>query len=154
MCCVDKIPCSLDTGPWICQSFRGPSSKSITALPLTRCVTSAFRSQGSGLTLTLVISPSLSVQGGLLTGKDPSAYNTTDPIRLWIIQVGIIVCTTSLLSLVLKKVRQPKVIAEVLGGILLGAFVPNVFTGALLTCVILSFSGPTAFGKLPSTPPI
>ena len=30
-------------------------------------------------------------------------------------------CTASLLSLVLKKMRQPKVIAEVLGGILLGA---------------------------------
>jgi hypothetical protein len=27
-------------------------------------------------------------QGGLLSGKDPSAFNTADPLRLWIIQVG------------------------------------------------------------------
>ncbi|KAG6845065.1 hypothetical protein H0H87_001127 [Tephrocybe sp. NHM501043] len=67
-------------------------------------------------------------QGGLLSGKDPSEFNPTDPIRLWIIQLGIIVSTASLLSLVLRKFRQPKVIAEVLGGILLG---------------------PTAFGRIP-----
>ncbi|PPQ82193.1 hypothetical protein CVT26_009576, partial [Gymnopilus dilepis] len=67
-------------------------------------------------------------QGGLLSGKDPSAFNTADPLRLWIIQVGIIVCTASLLSLGLSKIRQPKVIAEVLGGIILG---------------------PTAFGRIP-----
>ncbi|CAK5283117.1 unnamed protein product [Mycena citricolor] len=67
-------------------------------------------------------------QGGLLSGKNPTAYNTADPLRLWIIQVGIIVATASLLSLVLRKIRQPKVIAEVLGGIILG---------------------PTAFGAIP-----
>ncbi|KAH6893712.1 potassium:hydrogen antiporter [Coprinopsis sp. MPI-PUGE-AT-0042] len=50
------------------------------------------------------------------------------PIRLWIVQVGIIICTASLLSLGLRKLHQPKVIAEVLGGILLG---------------------PTAFGRIP-----
>ncbi|KAG6827512.1 hypothetical protein H0H92_011484, partial [Tricholoma furcatifolium] len=67
-------------------------------------------------------------QGGLLSGQDPTAVNTSDPLRLWIIQLGIIVATASLLSLVLRRLRQPKVIAEVLGGILLG---------------------PTAFGRIP-----
>ncbi|KAJ7759200.1 Sodium/hydrogen exchanger family-domain-containing protein [Mycena metata] len=67
-------------------------------------------------------------QGGLLTGKNPTAFNTADPLRLWIIQVGIIVATASLLSLILRKIHQPKVIAEVLGGIILG---------------------PTAFGSIP-----
>ncbi|KAJ7879936.1 Sodium/hydrogen exchanger family-domain-containing protein [Mycena olivaceomarginata] len=67
-------------------------------------------------------------QGGLLTGKNPADVNTADPLRLWIIQVGIIVSTASLLSLGLRKIHQPKVIAEVLGGILLG---------------------PTAFGSIP-----
>ncbi|OSC97499.1 hypothetical protein PYCCODRAFT_1377092 [Trametes coccinea BRFM310] len=67
-------------------------------------------------------------QGGLLTGQDPTAINTNDPLRLWIVQVGVIILTTQLLSLVLRKIRQPKVIAEVLGGILLG---------------------PTAFGRIP-----
>ncbi|KAH9035600.1 Sodium/hydrogen exchanger family-domain-containing protein [Lactarius hengduanensis] len=67
-------------------------------------------------------------QGGLLTGKDPTAFNPSDPLRLWIIQVGIIIITTQILSLGLRKLRQPRVIAEVLGGILLG---------------------PTAFGRIP-----
>ncbi|KAI0769112.1 Sodium/hydrogen exchanger family-domain-containing protein [Trametes elegans] len=67
-------------------------------------------------------------QGGLLSGQDPTAVNTADPLRLWIVQVGVIILTTQLLSLVLRKIRQPKVIAEVIGGILLG---------------------PTAFGRIP-----
>ncbi|EGN94001.1 hypothetical protein SERLA73DRAFT_63288 [Serpula lacrymans var. lacrymans S7.3] len=67
-------------------------------------------------------------QGGLLTGTDPSAFTSTDPLRMWIIQVGVIIIMTQLLGLLLAKMRQPKVIAEVLGGILLG---------------------PTAFGRIP-----
>ncbi|KAH9480856.1 K(+)/H(+) antiporter 1 [Psilocybe cubensis] len=59
-------------------------------------------------------------QGGLLSGSDPTKFNENDPLRLWIIQVGIIICTANLLSLGLRKMRQPKVIAEVLGGIILG----------------------------------
>ncbi|KAG8954781.1 K(+)/H(+) antiporter, partial [Tulasnella sp. 419] len=59
-------------------------------------------------------------QGGLLTGKDPTEFNPKDPIRLWIIQIGIIILTTQILSLGLARMRQPKVIAEVLGGIVLG----------------------------------
>lgn len=34
---------------------------------------------------------------------------------------GVIIITTQILSLGLRKLRQPRVIAEVLGGILLGA---------------------------------
>ncbi|KAG2088910.1 Sodium/hydrogen exchanger family-domain-containing protein [Suillus cothurnatus] len=58
--------------------------------------------------------------GGLLSGVDPSAFTTSDPLRLWIIQMGIIITMGQLLSLGLGKIKQPKVIAEVLGGILLG----------------------------------
>jgi Kef-type K+ transport system membrane component KefB len=35
-------------------------------------------------------------------------------------RAGIIIITTQILSLGLRKLRQPRVIAEVLGGILLG----------------------------------
>ena len=42
------------------------------------------------------------------------------PFLLCELRIGIIVCTASLLSLGLSKIRQPKVIAEVLGGIILG----------------------------------
>ncbi|KAG1814783.1 Sodium/hydrogen exchanger family-domain-containing protein [Suillus subaureus] len=67
-------------------------------------------------------------EGGLLTGSDPSAFDVSDPLRLWIIQVGVIIMMAQLLSLGLGRMKQPKVIAEVLGGILLG---------------------PTAFGRIP-----
>ncbi|KAG1858710.1 Sodium/hydrogen exchanger family-domain-containing protein [Suillus tomentosus] len=67
-------------------------------------------------------------EGGLLTGSDPSAFDVSDPLRLWIIQVGVIIMLDQLLSLGLGRMKQPKVIAEVLGGILLG---------------------PTAFGRIP-----
>ncbi|KAG6376893.1 Sodium/hydrogen exchanger family-domain-containing protein [Boletus reticuloceps] len=63
-------------------------------------------------------------QGGLLTGQDPATYNTADPLRLWIIQLGVIIMMAQLLGLILGKIRQPRVIAEILGGILLG---PTVF---------------------------
>ncbi|CAE6350065.1 unnamed protein product [Rhizoctonia solani] len=59
-------------------------------------------------------------QGGLLNGSDPTEYNTHDPIRLFIIQLGVIMLMTQLLSLFLGRIRQPKVIAEVIGGIILG----------------------------------
>ncbi|KAF8965970.1 Sodium/hydrogen exchanger family-domain-containing protein [Flammula alnicola] len=74
----------------------------------------------SGHVISLFHARTATDQGGLLSGKNPTAFNPTDPLRLWIIQVGIIVCTASLLSLGLRKMRQPKVIAEVLGGIILG----------------------------------
>ncbi|KAK7457833.1 K(+)/H(+) antiporter [Stygiomarasmius scandens] len=90
---------------------------------LSRHLVSLFHSGASRITKRAATE-----QGGLLSGKDPTEVNTADPIRLWIIQMGIIVTTASLLSLGLRKIRQPKVIAEVLGGILLG---------------------PTAFGRIP-----
>lgn len=62
------------------------------------------------------------------------------------LDVGIIVCTASLLSLVLSKIRQPKVIAEVLGGILLGEFSLDF---SLFRCQLINRKGPTAFGRIP-----
>jgi Kef-type K+ transport system membrane component KefB len=59
-------------------------------------------------------------QGGVISGDNPSHYNPSDPIRLWIIQVVIIITMTQLLSLILGRIRQPRVIAEVIGGIILG----------------------------------
>lgn len=42
------------------------------------------------------------------------------PILMFCVLPGVIVLTTQVLALVLGKIRQPKVIAEVIGGILLG----------------------------------
>ena len=58
---------------------------------------------------------------------------------------GIIIITTQILSLGLRKLRQPRVIAEVLGGILLGTLsVPSCSVFQLI-----SHLGPTAFGRIP-----
>ncbi|CCA70672.1 related to KHA1-Putative K+/H+ antiporter [Serendipita indica DSM 11827] len=59
-------------------------------------------------------------QGGVISGENPTEFKTTDPLRLWVIQVVLVIVTTQLLSLVLRLLRQPRVISEVLSGIILG----------------------------------
>ncbi|KAJ7038020.1 Sodium/hydrogen exchanger family-domain-containing protein [Mycena alexandri] len=68
-------------------------------------------------------------QGGVLSGFNPATYDASDPIKLWVIQVVIIITTTQLLSLGLARIRQPRVIAEVLGGVLLGPSVAGQIPG-------------------------
>ncbi|RYP61382.1 hypothetical protein DL769_007740 [Monosporascus sp. CRB-8-3] len=59
-------------------------------------------------------------QGGILEGVSPNAYLPSNPIQLFIIQAGIIIIFCRLLHYPLSLVGQPRVIAEVIGGILLG----------------------------------
>ncbi|GAB1527387.1 K(+)/H(+) antiporter [Rhizoctonia solani] len=68
-------------------------------------------------------------QGGILSGENPAHFDTANPIRIWVIQLILIVCMTQGLALLFAKINQPRVIAEVVGGILLG---------------------PTAFGRIPN----
>ncbi|KNC97065.1 uncharacterized protein SPPG_07462 [Spizellomyces punctatus DAOM BR117] len=70
-------------------------------------------------------------EGSILSGKNP----LTDPVALFLLQALIIIVLSRLLAILLGYVRQPRVIAEVIGGILLGpsvlsrsaAFKENVF---------------------------
>ncbi|KAM6489990.1 Sodium/hydrogen exchanger family domain containing protein [Amanita muscaria] len=125
--------------PQLQTLFSTPSPLSSTALPFLSSISSEERTnpgddlfimqEFSSTVIDLVQSRATAPdEGGLLSGKDPTAYNPNDPLRIWIIQIGLIIGLTSLLSIILKRVRQPKVIAEVLGGIILG---------------------PTAFGRIP-----
>ncbi|RDW76346.1 Kha1p [Aspergillus mulundensis] len=59
-------------------------------------------------------------QGGILEGGDPSQYDPKNPIVIFIIQAFIIIVLSRLLHWPLSKIRQPRVIAEVLAGIVLG----------------------------------
>ena len=68
-------------------------------------------------------------QGGILEGGDPTHYDTKNPITVFIIQAGIIIIFCRLLHYPLKKIRQPRVIAEVIGGILLGPSVMGRIPG-------------------------
>ncbi|KAL4905818.1 hypothetical protein BDW74DRAFT_13185 [Aspergillus multicolor] len=59
-------------------------------------------------------------QGGILEGGDPSQYDPKNPIVIFIIQAFIIIVLCRLLHWPLSKIRQPRVIAEVIAGIILG----------------------------------
>ncbi|KAK6425750.1 hypothetical protein LTR95_016205 [Oleoguttula sp. CCFEE 5521] len=87
------------------------------------------------LTKTLAASASASAtmraapQGGILEGSNPSHYDSKNPIILFIIQAGIIILFCRLLHYPLSLIRQPRVIAEVIGGILLGPSVMGRIPG-------------------------
>jgi Kef-type K+ transport system membrane component KefB len=63
-------------------------------------------------------------QGGILENENPSVYDPKNPIIIFIIQAGVILIVCRLLHYPLSRLRQPRVIAEVIGGILLG---PSIF---------------------------
>ncbi|QUC17338.1 uncharacterized protein UV8b_01579 [Ustilaginoidea virens] len=68
-------------------------------------------------------------QGGVIDGANPSKYDPQHPIILFIIQAGLIITVCHLLHWPLAKIRQPRVIAEVLGGIILGPSVMGRIPG-------------------------
>ncbi|KAG9119572.1 K(+)/H(+) antiporter, partial [Ceratobasidium sp. 392] len=59
-------------------------------------------------------------QGGILSGENPAHFDAANPIRIWIIQLIIIIFMTQFLAMILGKIKQPRVIAEVIGGVILG----------------------------------
>ncbi|KAG8767454.1 K(+)/H(+) antiporter, partial [Serendipita sp. 397] len=59
-------------------------------------------------------------QGGVISGENPVDFSTKDPLRLWVIQLVLVVVTTQILSLLLRFMRQPRVISEVIAGVILG----------------------------------
>ncbi|KAJ2852011.1 K(+)/H(+) antiporter [Coemansia brasiliensis] len=71
----------------------------------------------------------------IVSGDNPIEYSASDPLKLFIVQLLIIVCLCRLLHIFLKRALQPTVISEILGGIILGptalgrwkAFSTNVF---------------------------
>ncbi|KAI5246423.1 hypothetical protein E4T42_06337 [Aureobasidium subglaciale] len=72
-------------------------------------------------------------QGGILEGENPTRYNPKDPIIIFIIQAGVIILFCRLLHWPLSKIRQPRVIAEVIGGVLLGPSVMGRIPGFTAT---------------------
>ncbi|KAG5730398.1 K(+)/H(+) antiporter 1, partial [Termitomyces sp. T112] len=59
-------------------------------------------------------------QGGVISGDNPLHYLPSDPFRLWVIQLVIIIAMAQFLALFFDRIRQPRVIAEIIGGIILG----------------------------------
>ncbi|KAJ5115363.1 hypothetical protein NUU61_001122 [Penicillium alfredii] len=83
----------------------------------------------STTTVTAADTSRVSPQGGILEGGNPSHYDSKNPIVLFIIQAVIIIVLCRLLHWPLSKIRQPRVIAEVIGGIVLGPSVMGRIPG-------------------------
>ncbi|WVR08918.1 hypothetical protein IAU60_005977 [Kwoniella sp. DSM 27419] len=61
-----------------------------------------------------------SVSSSIITGLDPTEVDPSNPITLFIIQLFIIIVFTQGLGWAFQYINQPRVIAEVVGGIILG----------------------------------
>ncbi|KAF1949909.1 K(+)/H(+) antiporter-like protein 1 [Byssothecium circinans] len=85
--------------------------------------------------------PTATPQGGVFDDISPVAVDPKNPIILFIIQVAIIIFFCRALNWPLSKIRQPRVISEVIGGILLGPtvmgriphFTETIFPQAAMT---------------------
>ncbi|PVH97840.1 hypothetical protein DM02DRAFT_596977 [Periconia macrospinosa] len=73
--------------------------------------------------------PTAAPQGGVFDHISPVHVDPKNPIILFIIQVSIIVVFCRLLNWPLSKMRQPRVISEVIGGIILGPTVMGRIPG-------------------------
>lgn len=59
-------------------------------------------------------------QGGVFEGVNPTVYDPKNPIILFVIQAAFVIILTRIIHFPLAKLRQPRVIAEVITGIVLG----------------------------------
>ncbi|KAG0280232.1 K(+)/H(+) antiporter [Linnemannia exigua] len=62
----------------------------------------------------------MSLTGSIVTGLNPTDFSESNPFPLFVIQATIIIILCYLLHLILQKLKQPRVISEVIAGILLG----------------------------------
>ncbi|KAI9725048.1 MAG: hypothetical protein M1812_000324 [Candelaria pacifica] len=98
---------------------------SSVASVVTKTITKTAASVAASASSTTRATP----QGGILEGANPSHYDSKNPITIFIIQAGIIIIFCRLLHFPLSKIRQPRVIAEVVGGIILGPSVMGRIPG-------------------------
>ncbi|KAJ2725120.1 hypothetical protein GGI07_001490 [Coemansia sp. Benny D115] len=130
------------TIPWFFISECVPAY-ALTSTTVLGCSLNWIIAIGLGL-LMPVIEPAMAGSDvespSIISGRDPIAYSTSNPLVLFIIQLMIIVCLCRFLHVFLKRIHQPSVISEIIGGILLGptvlgrwkAFSTHVFPTASL----------------------
>lgn len=83
--------------------------------------------------------------GGIIAGMNPLEYHFESPYTLFFFQLIIIIFISQLLNIPMSKIKQPRVISEVLTGIVLGktalgripGFTENVFPPASLPSLTL-----------------
>jgi Kef-type K+ transport system membrane component KefB len=109
-----------------------------TATVTSRITTTVFTSGTP--TSTVRVAP----QGGILEGGNPTIYDPKNPIILFIIQASLVIVLTRILHFPLSKLRQPRVIAEVITGIILGPSIMGRIPG--FTTTIFPTASMAAFG--------
>ncbi|KAJ1971395.1 K(+)/H(+) antiporter, partial [Dimargaris verticillata] len=69
------------------------------------------------------------LSANVFAGDNPIAFNPKSTIPLFIVQLLIIICFCRIIGYFLGKLRQPQVISEILGGVLLGPSVMGQIPG-------------------------
>ncbi|KAL1842578.1 hypothetical protein VTK73DRAFT_3085 [Phialemonium thermophilum] len=90
------------------------------ASAITQAVVAALTTTATTSALPKSTGPIAPPQAGVLEGANPIKYVASNPITLFIIQAVIVILFCQLLHYPLRLVQQPRVIAEVIGGVLLG----------------------------------
>ncbi|KAF9468401.1 Sodium/hydrogen exchanger [Collybia nuda] len=70
---------------------------------------------------------------GVIAGENPAEYSPNDPFKLWVIQLVIIIGMSRLCYGALLKLHQPRAVAELLGGIILGPTIMGRIPGFTAT---------------------
>lgn len=71
---------------------------------------------------------------GVVSGRNPLEYSASSPYTLFLFQAVLIVVVCQILNYPLRKIQQPRVIAEVLCGIILGPSVLGRIPNFTATC--------------------
>ncbi|EXJ87504.1 hypothetical protein A1O3_04464 [Capronia epimyces CBS 606.96] len=83
---------------------------------VTELLTKTVQATAASSTSTVRAAP----QGGIFEHGNPTRYDPKNPIILFIIQASIVIIFTRIIHFPLAYLRQPRVIAEVITGIILG----------------------------------
>ena len=86
----------------------------------TATVTEFFTRTVNATAATASSSNRATPQGGVFEHVNPTHFDPKNPIVLFIIQAAIVIILTRIIHFPLTYLRQPRVIAEVLTGIILG----------------------------------
>ncbi|ABN65367.2 K(+)/H(+) antiporter [Scheffersomyces stipitis CBS 6054] len=90
-----------------------------------------------------------STVAGVVSGRNPLAYSASSPYTLFMFQAVFIILFAHIIHYPLKKLRQPRVIAEVITGILLGPTVMGRIPNFTATCFpAASIPGLTLFANI------
>ena len=95
----------------------------------TATVTEFFTRTVNATTATSTSTLRATPQGGIFEQVDPTKYDPKNPIILFVIQASIVISIARTIHFPLAKLRQPRVIAEVITGIILGPSVMGRIPG-------------------------